>query len=247
MLSATQPTSSVPARRLRCPPDLADLARAFVAEEATAALRHDARNRLATVRNGVFYIQRRLDGHSALLESDPRLGQFLRMIDDEATALGNLLVTRLPSAEQVSPSKSDPLEVVASLAQSVFGPEGASLSVSGPGARPVRAHPGELGLALFCVLENAFEAIEAAPERSVQLRVTLSKHGLVELEVSDAGPGFDTADLAQVLRPFYSTKPGRLGVGLKIAKRIAGRWGGDIEIGRSEQGGGRTSLLFPAA
>jgi C4-dicarboxylate-specific signal transduction histidine kinase len=60
--------------------------------------------------------------------------------------------------------------------------------------------------------------------------------------VSDDGPGI--ADAARCLERFETTKPGHLGLGLCMARRIASRLGGDLVIGRPESGA-QVSLLVP--
>ena len=47
---------------------------------------HDVRNSLGAISNAVFYLKRRLAG-SDLFEANPRIAQFLQMIDEEVGEL----------------------------------------------------------------------------------------------------------------------------------------------------------------
>lgn len=82
------------------------------------------------------------------------------------------------------------------------------------------------------MLERAFEnlvrnALEAAgPQGHVDVSVGSEKDGTVCVRVADDGPGLP-ADL-RTPRPFYTTKPGGLGLGLPMAVKIVGLHEGEI-------------------
>jgi C4-dicarboxylate-specific signal transduction histidine kinase len=234
------PTAEAEARALACPEALAELLRAFAAEEGTSALRHDIRNKLTTVRNGAFFVRQKLKGQP-VLTAEPRLERFLQLIDDELEALGSKLASRLVPPEQVQPWSADLKEVRAAVLETVRWPAGTETWAPEAPDTPVKGNPGELGLALFCLLENAAEAIRASPRKAIRIDLKCEE-GVPRLDVADSGPGF--VDVEGALRPFHSTKAGRSGLGLKIAARIAGRWGGRMELGRSELGGARATLLL---
>ena len=48
--------------------------------------------------------------------------------------------------------------------------------------------------------------------------------------ITDDGPGTQLT-LDQASEPFFTTKEGHAGLGLPIARRVARRFGGDIELG----------------
>jgi signal transduction histidine kinase len=52
--------------------------------------------------------------------------------------------------------------------------------------------------------------------------------------------------LARVFKPFYTTKPKGLGVGLPLAKRIVERCGGEIQIISSPGCGARVEIFLRA-
>jgi two-component system sensor kinase FixL len=71
--------------------------------------------------------------------------------------------------------------------------------------------------------------------------------GEVVLSVRDSGPGVEPARREQVFRPFETTKPGGMGMGLAISRSIAESHDGDLEVLDAEGGGAEFRLRLPAA
>jgi signal transduction histidine kinase len=68
----------------------------------------------------------------------------------------------------------------------------------------------------------------------------------LELDFVDTGPGMAPDTLDQVLKPFFSTKPEGVGLGLPIVQRLVLEHGGSIDI-ESELGKGtRVRVTFPS-
>lgn len=89
---------------------------------------------------------------------------------------------------------------------------------------------------LINLLLNAFDATaDCAPGlRRVQLSAQPSESG-VRIEVADSGIGMDEATMARIFQPFFSTKPGGMGLGLSISQTIIANHGGTLSV-RSERG-----------
>ncbi len=229
---------------IACPPHLQALAKSFLAEEVASVLRHDLRNKMASIRNCTFYLKRKIDKNTTLAQEDPRVPQFFGVIDTELGACSEMLSSKLvpaTPASQIQPV--DACALVAGLVDAVHPPSGISVSVIAPEPARFQADRGEIELALFCLLENALDALELAGKGSARVRVGRDSAAMVTLEVTDDGPGFTPAEATAALVAFHSTRPGRLGIGLNTAKRIVGRWGGKLEVGP----GARAALLLPQA
>ena len=80
--------------------EIAALERALIAQELASIVRHDLRNKLGNVRNAAYYIRRRVEQSGAI--EDPRVATFFKLIDDELTAAGNLVVAGLGQKELTS-------------------------------------------------------------------------------------------------------------------------------------------------
>ena len=70
----------------------------------------------------------------------------------------------------------------------------------------------------------------------------------LEITVTDRGPGFDPDVLAQIGKPYQSTKsrPGA-GLGLFLAVNVARSLGGSIEVGSRRGGGALVRMVLPLA
>lgn len=93
------------------------------------------------------------------------------------------------------------------------------------------------------VLDNA---LEASPQ-SVIFEATREADSL-QLLVKDAGPGFTPAMLAQLGKPYQSSKgrPGR-GLGLFFVVNVARKLGGTVTAHNQERGGAVVQLTLPLA
>ncbi len=67
----------------------------------------------------------------------------------------------------------------------------------------------------------------------------------VLVSVADAGVGIDEGGLERLFAPFYTTKPGGLGMGLSIIRSIIERHGGKIWATSNADGGATFRLALP--
>lgn len=225
-------------RPIPCPPELDDAMRACLVEEALSGVRHDLRNRIATMSNSVYYLKRKLEAEQQLLASDPRIGQFLALLNEQFETMG----------ASVSPARRDPAalgahvsaERVAGELAEWLGKHGARLQVRGE-PTPVAAPCADLGVALWCLLENALEAAGTAQPISVEIT---NANDTLRVAVIDAGPGFTPEARTGALKRGFSTKARRLGAGLKIVQRIANRYSGKVEVADASPRGARVSFTL---
>jgi len=68
----------------------------------------------------------------------------------------------------------------------------------------------------------------------------------VAVKVRDAGVGLGGADLTQLFQPFYTTKPGGLGMGLSVSKAIVERHGGRLWVTANTDYGATFHFSIPA-
>jgi two-component system sensor histidine kinase BaeS len=92
------------------------------------------------------------------------------------------------------------------------------------------------------LLKNAFRW---TPDGGA-IGVTLgASNGTVRVDVTDTGPGISADDAQRIFSPFVSSDTQGTGLGLPIAKELAGALGGRIELEAAEGGGSRFRLVLP--
>jgi signal transduction histidine kinase len=64
-------------------------------------------------------------------------------------------------------------------------------------------------------------------------------------EVRDDGPGITPAEAGRVFKPFYTTKPKGLGLGLPLVRRLVERFGGSVELESAPGKGTLVRLHLP--
>lgn len=117
-----------------------------------------------------------------------------------------------------------------------------SIDYSVDGVKEVRADRGEIGEALWNIVENALKYAPGAP---IHLRA-YRDNGSTVLSVRDEGPGMNESERLHAFERFYRGDargeiPGT-GLGLAIAKRAVDRAGGTISIDSSPGRGTTVSI-----
>jgi two-component system sensor kinase FixL len=115
----------------------------------------------------------------------------------------------------------------------------------------VSGDPIQLQQVLLNLLLNAAEASRevVAERRSVTVSTEVQRNALhthVEVKVRDAGVGLSGADLTQLFQPFYTTKPGGLGMGLSVSRAIVERHGGRLWVTANTDYGATFQFSIPA-
>lgn len=93
------------------------------------------------------------------------------------------------------------------------------------------------------LLSNAEEAMAAGGECLVRLNPLDERK--VRVDIVDAGCGIPSEAAEQVFRPFFTTKPKGLGLGLPLARRIVERFGGSLNLDSQPGVGTMVSIVFP--
>ena len=94
------------------------------------------------------------------------------------------------------------------------------------------------------LLRNAEDAQEGVDEAQIGV-ITQVRDGMVELQVSDCGPGFPPDIMARVFEPYVTTKTRGTGLGLAIVKKIVDEHHGRIRINNRQPTGAEVSICLP--
>ncbi len=213
-----------------------------LAAQLTSGMAHDFSNLLTIILGQ----QSRLD---ALDDASDEVAEISATIKQAALRGGVLLDgiaqidaqrTLEPRAVEMSAFARD-LEQLASAAV----PEGVSLNVhQDTKDTHLRFDPGFAQDALLNLVLNAVEALAGPGEISVLLR---RDGALLEMTVTDTGPGFSDHALKNALTPFYTSKAGQMGrgLGLSTAFDFAKESGGAIRLANVANSGAQVRIRIP--
>jgi signal transduction histidine kinase len=112
-----------------------------------------------------------------------------------------------------------------------------------PGIRSDRV---QLQQVLMNLMLNAIEALrETGGSLSVKSR--LNEEGLLQISVSDTGPGLPAMKEEQIFEPFFTTKPQGSGMGLAICRSIVESHGGRLWAAPNGDRGACFNFTLPVA
>ena len=228
----------------------------------TAGVAHEVNNPMAAVNANLEYGLEHLDEVTrAMAPGEPARAALAQVREALRDALeAGQRVTRivrdlrkLGRAEELAPSPLDVGAVVESALRLLVHEVGrrVRLEVVVGRAPLVRGDEGRLVQVLVNLVQNAVHAAEDARpgSGSVTVRTSTDARGWAVVTVSDDGRGIPLEVATRVFDPFFSTKDaGRgMGLGLTIARRVAGEHGGELTFTAAPAGGTVFRLALPPA
>ena len=226
--------------------------------EVARRVAHEIKNPLTPIALSAERMERLLDRmeEEADLEKraqlKERFSQSARTIGSEVETLRRLVdefsqMARFPKA---SPQKADLNEVVGEALQVFEGRlHGVSLRVRlSPDLPAGWIDPEQFKRVVINLVDNAAEAVSGAYVREIEVSTGLAHTpDMIELAVSDSGPGISPEDKEKLFLPYFSTKNRGTGLGLAIVSRIVGEHGGAIRVEDNRPSGSRFLVEMPAA
>ena len=224
--------------------------------EMAAAIAHEVKNPLAGIEVMAGILKRQLpesqDAQSILgdIIKEAKMAnaivlevlEFVRPIrlQFERTALADVVRDAISMAESQVP-RGD-VEVVVTLPEDLA---------------PLHGDPHQLRQVFTNLLTNAFEAL--ASHGAVRIAATqLSAEDeaaagdvhaipMIQVEVSDDGPGMPADVMDKIFSPFFTTKPQGSGLGLAIVRKIVDAHDGRIDVSARAAGGTRFRVTLPVS
>ncbi|MFH1277447.1 MAG: ATP-binding protein [Candidatus Eisenbacteria bacterium] len=219
--------------------------------ELSAGIAHEIRNPLATISGSIQVLlgELRMEGENQRL---------LDLVVRESDRLHRIVEDFLDFA-RTGPIEARPVDLVALLEEirdmTANHPKraaGTTVRVEAPGRRPeIAADAEQLRRAFLNLAVNAFEAMGNSGTLTFRvgfLRSYQSSPGdtpgeAVVVEVRDTGPGIPDGRGEELLRPFFTTKKGGVGLGLALAQKVVVAHRGRIEVGGDARGAAFTVIL----
>jgi len=211
--------------------------------DVAAAFAHEVRNPLNAVSMGLQRL-----GAEFPAEPAAEYGRFVDLLQGEVRRL-NAIVEQFLSLARPLPLTPAPVAVsdlvreVAVLVEAPARAAGVRVRVrAGDDGPVIAADRGHLTQVLLNLLLNAVQAMPAGG--TVTVAAEAVRDG-VALTVDDTGPGIPDDVRARIFDPYFTTRPGGLGLGLAIARRIVEAHGGSLEAGTAPGGGARFRVRLP--
>ncbi|CAH2602733.1 Histidine kinase [Rhodovastum atsumiense] len=122
----------------------------------------------------------------------------------------------------------------------------------------VSGDPVQLQQVLVNLVKNAFQAMPKGGRVTIQVEAvrsdqplalshdTLPPGAFVRIGVVDTGTGMDAVTLANIFRPFFTTKPAGTGLGLATVREIVLDHGGVVDVRTSPHFGSVFSVWLPS-
>ena len=208
-----------------------------------AELAHEIRNPVASLRNCLELLQRRL-------VDDPEGREYAALAIDELLRMHELAERMLHLNRPRDPTVGacDAGEVareVAALAR--IGADAAEVSVSvvADGPAPAAIPPDALKQVLINLVQNARDAV---PHGLVMEIIVERTDGGVRVTTCDNGPGIPPEIRRRVFDPFFTTRAtgGGVGLGLFVVEGVVRGHGGTVSVDDAPGGGACFRITLPA-
>lgn len=203
--------------------------------QLTAGLAHELRNPLGTIRASAEMLSKQSTRNRPEVMAE--MADYIRT---EADRMSGLIASFLDFARplQIRPVNADFILVLQQVfrEQSHLAQErGVVLKLeSDEPSLTFAFDPDLLRLAISNLLQNAIQASSAGQQVTVAV---LPSTGSIQTQVRDHGSGITPEHLENIFNPFFTTKPGGVGLGLAIVAKIVDEHGGRVTV-RSETGWG---------
>ncbi len=206
--------------------------------ELAAGLAHEIRNPLAGIAGVIEIVSRDLPPKSAALA-------VIKDAKEEALQINRILTELLDTARPKPPQFrvtdiSGTVEHAVQFARQQAITKRITIDLDkGTELPPVDHDPNQINQVLLNLLLNAIQSMD----KPGTIRVSIQQDGdCAVVTVADEGKGIAPENLANIFRPFFTTKGHGTGLGLSLARRIVESHAGQIDV-RSELGKGTQFMV----
>lgn len=210
--------------------------------QLTAGLAHELRNPLGTIRASAEMLRK-------VSTDDGGIGREMTDYITSEVDRANSLVSRFLDFARplaTNPVSTDVHEVLDRAVQqyerSADRPDVSVYKNYDPTVRPLPMDGEWMEGVFFNLLRNAAEASPAGGSVTVKTRTV---EGFVEIAVIDRGSGVAAEHRESIFNPFFTTKPGGVGLGLAIVSKIIDEHGGHITVDSEPGQGAVFRVLLP--
>src|SRR6266545_1587122 len=209
--------------------ELAHVARVTTLGELTASIAHEVNQPLAAVVTNAGAGLRLLDVPD-LAEAREALSCIISDANRAADVIARIrALTRKTPFQKQQVDLNDVVREVAGLTRTEMDRNRVELRTELADDLPsVQADRIELQQLVLNLIVNAIEAMSDGARRDLLIASKKDDANNVRVSVCDSGRGLDPAAADRIFQPFYTTKPGGMGMGLAICRSILERLGGRL-------------------
>jgi PAS domain S-box-containing protein len=209
--------------------ELAHVARVTTLGELTASIAHEVNQPLAAVVTNAGASLRLLDVPD-LAEAREALSCIISDANRAADVIARIrALTKKTPFQKQQVDLNAVVREVAGLTRNEMDRNGVELRMQlAEDLPPVQADRIELQQLVLNLIVNAIDAMSDGARRDLSIFSATDGATHVQVSVCDSGRGLDPAAADRIFQPFYTTKPGGMGMGLAICRSILERLGGQL-------------------
>ncbi len=212
--------------------------------EMSAALAHEIRNPVASIRGAIEELSENLN-----LQDTNR--QLMAIAVRECDQLGQI-VSRFLQFVSGGERENKTFDVVQLLDEvteaaqrSIFNGDGRILKDFPTNLGKMRGDRIQLREALLNLIQNGKDAMPSGGCVRFHAAADVDERAAVAIVIEDEGKGIPSEELKKIFIPFYTTKPGGTGLGLAIVHKIILSHGGSVDIDSTVGKGTRVKIVLP--
>jgi signal transduction histidine kinase len=231
--------------------DLTHAGRVAVLGELTASIAHEVNQPLAAIaangQAGLRWLSR------PDIDVEEIRALTTRMVDDAYRAADIIARIRGMAAKRTADrgpvSVNDIIEESVSFVRHEMHVSGVELSTDlAPNLPMIEADRTQLQQVMVNLAMNALQAMSLSMRspRTLEIRTFQSSDAVIDVEITDNGPGLEGEHLERLFDSFFTTKEEGIGIGLPICRSIVEAHGGQIRADNVPTGGARFTFSVAA-
>ena len=201
--------------------------------QLVGSIGHELRNPLGVIETSLYVLKGRPSTDERTLKHLDRIGHQVK--------LANEIISQLLDLIREQPVKHLPIDLSELVGDALTGHEG-PVKVTRPAKVIIKGDATQLRQVVVNLVQNATQF--AGPEGKVEVSLELTPTQAV-LTVDDSGPGIDPTIRNRLFEPLVTTRPGGVGLGLALVRRVVERHWGQVSASRSPLGGARFTVQLP--
>lgn len=211
--------------------------------EISAAVSHEVRNPLTTVRGFLQLFQKK----SCLSDEDREIIHLMIYELDSSTALIKdfLDVTRPVTQDFTDINLPDCLTRIIRVLDSLAVCQNVQISLLSPLEQKdlyMKGNQQAFRQVIINLLQNAIQAMPCGGQITISI---VPLDSTMQIHIQDNGLGMDEDTLRKIGKPFFTTKPNGTGLGLPMCFRLVEQMNGQLDISSKLGAGTSVTLTFP--